>query len=203
MKRSLLLFVLVLSFTLIFCGEKNAQNNKKEPDELKKVEFNKKEPGENQTEDVKEEQIASNTPSFKYNGLKLLDMDGKEVVFEDAVAGKVIILDFWDTWCPPCKMEIPGFIELYDQYKEKGLLIIGVAFGRNGFDEVKKFTAENKINYPIYVPADKAQAQKYLSDIKGIPTTHIIDTKTMEIKNTHVGFVEKIAFENDIKPYLE
>lgn len=129
---------------------------------------------------------------------ELQTTDGKTAKLSD-YRGKVVILDFWDTWCPPCKKEIPGFIELQDQYGKEGLVVIGAAFGRYGMDAVKTFVKEWKINYPV-VLADKATNDSY-GGIRSIPTTFVINREG-KIISKHVGFVEKNVFEKEIKALL-
>ena len=113
--------------------------------------------------------------------------------------GKVVILDFWDTWCGPCRKEIPHFIELYDEYKDQGFEMVGVAFARNGKDAVKKFTEQNKINYLSTIGNDQAYA--IFGRPRSIPTTYIID-KNGEIAETVVGYRPKEFFESKIKALL-
>ncbi len=76
----------------------------------------------------------------------LKDLNGNPVDLKQ-YHGKVVILDVWDTWCSPCRKGIPEFVQLYDQYRDQGLEIVGIALARKGIPEVKKFAAEYQINY--------------------------------------------------------
>jgi thiol-disulfide isomerase/thioredoxin len=113
--------------------------------------------------------------------------------------GKVIIVDFWATWCPPCRMEIPNFVELYSQYKDKGLEIVGVTLDEGGENVVSEFRDKNKINYTLVLGNEKV-TQDY-GGIRGIPTTFIIDKKG-NIVNKHIGYTDKQVFEEEIKSLL-
>lgn len=113
--------------------------------------------------------------------------------------GKVVILDVWDTWCPPCRKGIPEFVKLYDEYKDQGLQIVGVALARKGIPEVKKFLAEYNVNY-LNVIGEPIIYQIF-GQIKGIPTTFVIN-KEGQIHNKYVGYRPKSVFENDIKQLL-
>lgn len=127
---------------------------------------------------------------------ELKDVDDKTVKSSD-FAGKVVILDFWATWCGPCRMEIPGFIELQKQYADKGLVVIGVSLDQDGASAVKPFAEKMGINYPI-VLGDETIVSAF-GGIEGIPTTFIID-RTGNIVRKHVGYASKAEFEADIKP---
>jgi thiol-disulfide isomerase/thioredoxin len=129
---------------------------------------------------------------------ELSDPHGKPVKSSD-FAGKVVILDFWATWCPPCKAEIPGFIELQEKYRDKGLVIVGVSLDEQGPAVVKPFMQQFKINYPI-VMGDEKTAQDF-GGVTAIPTTFIID-KAGNIVKKHVGFAPKENFEKEITPLL-
>jgi len=113
--------------------------------------------------------------------------------------GKVVVLDFWDTWCPPCKAEIPGFIELQNEYADKGLVIIGGAFANEGPDAVRKFVADWKMNYPVVFITPEVNAA--YGGIRSIPTTFVIDTEG-RARGMHVGYAEKSVFEAEIKALL-
>jgi thiol-disulfide isomerase/thioredoxin len=129
---------------------------------------------------------------------ELKDIDGKLVRSSD-FAGKVVILDFWATWCPPCKAEIPGFIELQKEYGEKGLVVVGVSLDEEGPAVVKPFMQQFGVNYPI-VMGDQKIAQDF-GGVRVIPTTFVID-KSGNIVAKHVGYSPKETFEKEITPLL-
>jgi thiol-disulfide isomerase/thioredoxin len=128
----------------------------------------------------------------------LKDLDGKTVSLAD-FKGKVVVLDFWATWCPPCRAEIPHFIELQNELKDKGVTIVGVSLDSTGPADVAQFAKTNGMNYPI-VMGDEKTATAYGAD-QGIPTTVVIDAKG-NIVATHLGLTDKDTFESDIKKAL-
>jgi len=83
----------------------------------------------------------------------LKDADGKTVHLAD-YKGKVVLLDFWATWCGPCKIEIPWFIDMEHKRKDKGFEVLGVAMDDNGWEDVKPFLADMKVNYRVVVGDD-------------------------------------------------
>ena len=113
--------------------------------------------------------------------------------------GKVVILDLWATWCPPCRKEIPGFINLYKKYKDKGLEIIGVAFDENGQEAVPPFMKAMGINYQVYLDGGDI-AQKY--DLQAYPTT-LVYGKDGKVASKHVGFVSEKEFEDELSELLK
>ena len=137
--------------------------------------------------------VGSTAPDWK-----LRAVDGRDVSAAD-FAGKVLVIDFWATWCPPCRAEIPGFVELQKKYEKDGLVIVGISVDQGGVELVKKFIAQNKINYSIVMADDKVADT--FGGIEGIPTTFVID-RTGKIQLKEVGFVEPAEFEKRIKPLL-
>jgi cytochrome c biogenesis protein CcmG, thiol:disulfide interchange protein DsbE len=136
-------------------------------------------------------EITGAAPAFT-----LTDLSGKQVSLAD-FRGKVVVLDFWATWCPPCKKEIPDFIELQKQYGSRGVQILGIALDQP--DKVSEFVQQNGVNYPILLGNDAITA-KY-GGIDGIPTTFVID-KQGRIVNRFEGFRPKSTFEGEIKKLL-
>jgi thiol-disulfide isomerase/thioredoxin len=119
--------------------------------------------------------LAANEP-FDFN-FELDDIAGKKVSKAD-FAGKVMIVDIWGTWCPPCRAEIPHFVELDKQFKEKGLQIVGLNKERSPDAEeaaktVKDFCDENGVAYPCALISDAVMEQ--VPDFQGFPTTLFID----------------------------
>jgi peroxiredoxin len=125
---------------------------------------------------------------------------GKEFAVND-LRGRVVLLDFWATWCPPCRMEAPAIEKLWRAYKDKGLVVIGVAVESGGPKQVAKFAADNSLTYRLVADESGEIAKSY--KIGPIPTTYIIDTKGV-IRQVHIGFgpgAEK-DFEKEIKALL-
>ncbi len=113
--------------------------------------------------------------------------------------GKVVLLDFWATWCGGCKVEIPWYMEFQTKYKDKGLSVVGVSMDEDGWKSVKPFLAENKINYPIVIGNSDLGTQFGLS---GLPLTLLID-RNGKIAESHAGMVDKDAFEREIQSLLK
>ena len=138
-------------------------------------------------------------PIFKGQNL----VDDKEIDLAK-FSGHVLIVDFWATWCPPCVKEIPDFVEMYNQYKDKGLTIVGISVDADQKD-VEKFIKEHKMTYPIVMVSEeiKAAFEKALDKpIRGMPTTLVIDRKG-KIVSLHEGYTEKEVFLKEIRPLLE
>jgi len=141
---------------------------------------------------------ADSSESLKAPEWELKDVDGKAVKWSD-FKGKVVILDFWATWCPPCRAEIPGFVELQEQYGEKGLVVVGVSLDEQGPGVVKPFMKKFEVNYPV-VMGDAKIVQAF-GGIPGLPTTFVMDRKG-NVVAAHVGYVSKETFEEEITPLL-
>ncbi len=128
--------------------------------------------------------------------ISLRDTQGNTVQLS-SFKGKVIILDFFATWCPPCRQEIPDFIELQKQYGDKGFVMIGVSL--TPAEDVKPFAEKLGINYTILIGDDKSEAA--YGPIRSIPTTFVID-KDFNVAKKYIGFRGKEVFESDINELL-
>lgn len=132
-------------------------------------------------------------PSFS-----LPRLDGNTVHLED-FSGKVVYLDFWGAWCPPCIEEVPHLVSLYNTYKEKGLVIVGVSLG-DSKRSLEHFVKEKQVTYPVVLGDDKI-----IEDYRGIvflPTAFLIDRKGF-MRRKLFGYKEKEELEQLILPLLE
>jgi peroxiredoxin len=127
---------------------------------------------------------------------KLVDLrTGKEVQLAD-FKGKAVLLNFWATWCPPCKVEIPWFIDLQKQYGPQGLQIIGVAMDDAGKDKILKFANDMGINYLVLQGTEKV-AEQY-GGVESLPTTFYIGRDGLITKRVF-GLVSHGETEENVK----
>ena len=129
----------------------------------------------------------------------LKDVDGKVVHLAD-YKGKVVLLDFWATWCSPCKVEIPWFMDMQRKNKDRGFEVLGVAMDDEGWEVVKPFIAKMGVNYRILAGNDMT-AQAY-GGVDALPTTFLID-RTGKVAAVHVGLASKKDFEDGIDELLK
>jgi cytochrome c biogenesis protein CcmG/thiol:disulfide interchange protein DsbE len=170
--------IIMLAFSInTFCTDKNDNKIKSSTTENKVVN-----PDENKA------------PDFT-----LKSFDGKTVKLSD-YKGKVIIIDFWATWCPPCRKGIPDLISIQNDYKND-VVIIGISLdGEKTLKDVPGFVKSYAINYPIVYGDDKVVAA--YGGIEGIPTAFVVDKKG-NIVDKHVGLVPKDTYVNKIKELLK
>jgi peroxiredoxin len=129
----------------------------------------------------------------------LKDVQGKAIRLAD-YKGKVILLDFWATWCGPCKMEVPGFVELYDKYKGQGFEIVGL-LTQDDPANAPAFIDKFKMNYRVLDANDQEALEDAYGPLFGLPTSFLI-SKDGLICRTHIGFSPKEQFEREIQALL-
>ena len=128
----------------------------------------------------------------------LKDANGKAIRLSD-YEGKVVVLDFWATWCPPCRKEIPGFVALQTKYADQGVVVIGVSLD-DSWAPVRSFMGEYKINYPIVLDTRQELPGLY-GGIRGIPTTFVIDREGV-IRTKHEGYGPPELFVKAVEEVL-
>lgn len=129
---------------------------------------------------------------------ELQDLNGRTVHLSD-FRGKAVVLNFWATWCPPCREEIPWFIELQKQYGSQGLQIVGVSMDEGGREDVERFAKEMGINYTVLLNDEKV-SQLY-GGVNALPTTFYLarDGQVMEYVP---GLISHYEVEQNIKQAL-
>lgn len=121
--------------------------------------------------------------------------DGKEIKFSEFVKGKIVLLNFWGTWCPPCRREIPDLIEVHEEGEKKDFIVVGITLERdimNAETNVKEFAKQRGIRYLNIIDKDQSIARAY-GGINAVPTTFIIDKKG-KIVETLIGARAKQDF---------
>jgi thiol-disulfide isomerase/thioredoxin len=147
---------------------------------------------------------ARSKPLFAFD-FDVKTIEGKSLKLAD-LKGKVVIVDFWATWCPPCKKEIPHFVKLYEAYKDKGLEIVGLALERNQSEAEKLVTdyaKGNNVTYPLAaIDGSKDPAVRAVPNFQSIPTTLFID-KDGKVRKIKIGYHEYADLEKLVKHMLE
>lgn len=155
---------------------------------------------ENQTSGILTEMASFKSFPFDF---KITDVDGKTVSKAD-LKGKVSIVDFWGTWCPPCRDEIPHFVELLDQYRDQGLAIVGLNYENGDTDEktvklIRDSMKEYKMNYPCGLVDE--QTMNMVPDFNAFPTTLFLD-RAGNVRFKMVGLADKAQLEAVVKALL-
>jgi thiol-disulfide isomerase/thioredoxin len=128
----------------------------------------------------------------------LTDLDGKPVGSE-ALRGKVVVVDFWATWCGPCVQEIPGYIELQKKHGERGLVVVGLSIDRKGEAAVRPFAKRLGVNYPLALATP--EVAEAFGGIEVVPTTILIDREG-RVRHRKTGAMETADYEKLILPLL-
>ena len=138
-------------------------------------------------------EIGSQAPDFV-----LLDLNGKSVRLAD-YKGKVVVLNFWATWCGPCRSEIPDLITLQSKYGSQGVVVLGLSLDAEGAGVVRPFADTHKMTYPQLI-ANAGTAKMY-GGIIGIPTSFVVDRQG-RITKKFFGVADLKAFEEAVQPLL-
>ena len=142
--------------------------------------------------------FAQSRPGSKAPAIILKDINGKTVNLS-RYKGKIVLLNFWATWCPPCRAEIPELIKWQKEYRKQGLQIIGITYPPTNIAKVNSFVRARKINYPILLGSKKTKALYDPGDV--LPLTVVIDKKG-NIKDIIEGMLYSDEFDEKIKPLL-
>jgi len=140
-----------------------------------------------------ESAVAGAAPNFT-----LQASDGSTVDLA-SLRGKVVVLNFWATWCGPCRAEMPGIMDVYQRLHSQGLEVVGISLDRGGWDDVRPYLGKTRVSYPVVV-GDNDLAQAYhLPD--AIPFTVFVD-RNGNIAETHTGYMAEGEFEQAVKKLL-
>ena len=139
-------------------------------------------------------EIGSRLPEFSVE-----DFQGREVSSAD-LRGKVVLIDFWATWCQPCKKEMPGYQKLLDRYGSRGFAVIGLKFDTMmDMEDPVTFAKKLGVRYPLAVAADDLKQK--LGGIEGLPTTMLYDRQGI-LRKRVIGFEYTNVIESELKPLL-
>ena len=140
------------------------------------------------------EEIGSRLPSFSLKDLHRLEITSEQL------RGKVVLIDFWATWCEPCKREMPGYQHLLDRYGPKGFAVIGLKFNTmKDTEDPQRFARRLGVRYPLAVATEDVRQR--FGGIEGLPTTLIYDRKGI-LREKIIGFEYTQVVERSVKPLL-
>ena len=128
----------------------------------------------------------------------LRSLDG-DVVSLDDYRGQVVLVNFWASWCPPCRVEMPGFERVYRQRRDEGFVILGIATDTHAEGAIREFIAEHDITYPILL-ADRAVIQEY-GGIRALPESFLVD-RDGRIRHRVIGYFAEPALRSAVSRML-
>ena len=198
MKKNIM-FIVPIFILLISCDNGTAQAESKSKNLSNKKDLQSK---------IKKDSKSNAENAILAPDFTLADLKGQKISLSD-LKGKVVLLNFWGTWCGPCKREIPDFVSLSKKHKKNGLEIIGVTLSSGSPEKIQDFSQKWKINYTLLTDINGNETQSVTArygqatsqPITGIPTTFIID-RDGYIRQRYVGPRSEEVFYNDLEPYL-
>lgn len=131
--------------------------------------------------------------------LAIRDLRGRTVRVSD-YKGKVVLINFWATWCPPCRAEMPDLVKMQREYGKRGLQVIGITYPPETLREVRQFTRKLRINYPVALGTKETKS--LFDQSETLPLTIVID-RDGNIRDRIEGILLPEEFEQKIKPLLE
>jgi len=169
MKKSLIILIsiIIVGVSIYTLNTYNASNSKSNSS----VENTDKSSTPQNESAIQPIKINPNVIKTKAIDFKLKDLNGKELSLSD-LKGKKVFLNFWATWCPPCKSEMPEIEKLYQETKDSNLVIVAIEIGEP-LNTVKSFIDNNKYNFTVLLDSDQSVSSKY--NIASIPTSYFID----------------------------
>ena len=136
---------------------------------------------------------------------KMPDFSEKNITSDGLVdskdfAGKVVLVNFWATWCPPCRKEIPSLIKIQDEYKDRGFSVIGISMDEGGRKLVSKFIKKLEVNYPVFI--GKAKTARGFGGVMGIPVSFLVDREGNLVKRLD-GYISEKVFNRELVKLLK
>lgn len=126
------------------------------------------------------------------------DLEG-DLFTSESLHGKVALVNFWATWCGPCKIEMPWFVDFQRKYKDKGFTVLAISLDEDGWEPVREFAAEFELNFPVALGDDPLAMD--FGGVHALPTTMIVNREG-NIVTTHTGLVPKRTYETEIEALL-
>ncbi len=136
----------------------------------------------------------STTPAYAY-----VSLDGQPLS-DEALRGKVVLVNFWATWCTPCRVEMPALQRMHERHAARGFVVVGLAVDRAGTETVRAFVRERGVTYPIAHVGPDAEA--IFGGVRGYPTSFLLD-RTGRIRHTVIGPVGPLSLEPAVRRLLD
>ena len=143
---------------------------------------------------IKPVDVRQQAPDFT-----LRDAEGRAVKLSD-YRGKVVLLNFWATWCGPCRIEIPWFMQFEKEFKDRGFAVLGISMDDDGWDAVKPYVQRMRVNYRMLL-GDSMVSDLY-GGVDSLPTSFMIDRQG-RVARVHIGLVSRSEYQNDINALLD